>query len=120
MLKSVLTTFFRVNKLNSRCIQASSTSNNQAIGQQIAKLAIEYTCKACGSRQGPVTFSKSSYENGVVIVTCTGCKNHHIIADHLKWFEDFEGKNIEELLAKKGEKVERGIQLHIKGAIKSE
>ncbi|CAB3398312.1 unnamed protein product [Caenorhabditis bovis] len=81
------------------------------LAHQVPKLSLTYTCKVCNSRQGPKTFAKSSYEKGVVIVTCTGCHNHHIIADNIGWFEDFKGRNIEEILKEKGEEVKRGITI---------
>ncbi|PWZ03021.1 zf-DNL-domain-containing protein [Testicularia cyperi] len=87
------------------------TGERTAIGQIEQRLSITFTCAVtdCGHRSTH-EFSKRSYQRGIVIVQCPGCKNRHLIADNLSWFTETkdEPKTIEEIIAAKGGTVRRG------------
>ena len=64
---------------------------------------IAFTCTKCEFRNGKF-MSKLAYTKGVVIITCEGCRNTHLIADHLGWFED-TSTTVEDILQAKGENI---------------
>ena len=73
------------------------------------KMSMTFTCTVCETRSTKI-FHRHSYERGTVIVTCPGCKSHHLVADNLGWFLDGpEGTNIEDIMASKGETVRRVV-----------
>ncbi|KAK4702403.1 hypothetical protein P7C70_g3823, partial [Phenoliferia sp. Uapishka_3] len=101
------------------------------IGRINRRLQITFTCtadipisddsedaKPCHHRSTH-TFSKRSYEKGIVLIECPGCKNRHLIADNLSWFSSTpsaaypdgipigttKSRNIEDLVKEKGEEV---------------
>ncbi|XP_050483140.1 uncharacterized protein LOC126869940 [Bombus huntii] len=93
-------------------------SNKHILGKVVGKLKVMFTCKKCNYRNGKI-ISKLAYEKGVVIIRCDGCKNNHLIADNLGWFEELKNKrNIEKILAAKGETV-RKIQNDFDGYLEA-
>eukprot|EP00729_Bicosta_minor_P010980 gene10980-30043_t len=81
-----------------------------AIGQidEQPRLAMQFTCTVCDTRSTK-TFTKHSYEKGVVIIVCPECKNMHLVADNLGWFsEDGSNVNIEDIMREQGQEVSKG------------
>lgn len=84
-----------------------SGTGRESNGSKKTMMLLSFKCKKCETRVMKF-ISKVSYEKGIVLVRCDGCDNYHIIADNLGWFSDLNGlRNIEEILASKGEKVTR-------------
>jgi protein import protein ZIM17 len=48
---------------------------------------LKFTCTVCDT-QSMRSFTKHSYQKGVVMVRCGGCERIHLVADNLGWFQD--------------------------------
>ncbi|OQR77788.1 DNL-type zinc finger protein-like [Tropilaelaps mercedesae] len=57
------------------------------------RLYLRFKCGPCGLSVEK-WLSKQAYDHGVIIVTCDGCKNRHLIADNLGWFPDVDRKKL--------------------------
>ena len=66
---------------------STSSVSGMAVGAIDPRMVIAFTCTNCDTHLVK-TMSKKSYTQGVVLVRCDGCKSHHLIADHLGWFDD--------------------------------
>lgn len=67
---------------------------------------LTFTCKKCDERSTH-RISKQGYHHGTILITCKGCKNRHLISDHLKIFSD-TGITIEDILKEKGQLLKKG------------
>lgn len=56
-------------------------------GVESPRMGIQFRCKVCDHTLQK-TFTRQSYEQGVVIIRCDSCSNLHLIADNLGWFKD--------------------------------
>lgn len=67
---------------------------------------LTFTCKACSTRSSH-RVSKQGYHHGTVLISCPGCKNRHLISDHMKIFSD-KSITLEDIMRDKGNLVKRG------------
>jgi len=56
-------------------------------GEESPRMGIQFRCKVCDHTLQK-TFTRQSYEYGIVIIRCDSCTNLHLIADNLGWFKD--------------------------------
>ncbi|KAI5240533.1 zf-DNL-domain-containing protein [Aureobasidium subglaciale] len=74
--------------------------------EEVPSYEMTFTCKACSTRSSH-RMSKQGYHHGTILITCPGCKNRHLIADHLKIFSD-KAITMEDILAEKGQLLKKG------------
>lgn len=65
-----------------------------------------FTCKKCSERSSH-RISKQGYHKGTILIACPGCKNRHLISDHLKIFSD-TSLTLEDILKDKGQLLKKG------------
>ncbi|KAF2631699.1 zf-DNL-domain-containing protein [Macroventuria anomochaeta] len=73
---------------------------------QVPSYELTFTCNVCKTRSSH-RLSKQGYHKGTILISCPGCKNRHLISDHLKIFSD-KSVTIEDLVKEKGSLVKRG------------
>ena len=61
----------------------TASSETQPPRRDVPSYEMRFTCKKCMTPQTH-RMSKQAYHHGTVLATCPGCKNRHLIADHLK------------------------------------
>jgi len=99
--------------VQARYNSTSATSLTSAVAteppvepDQAPAYELTFTCKPCLHRSTH-RVSHQGYHHGTVLITCPSCKNRHVMADHLKIFED-KAFTIEDLLRAKGEQFKKG------------
>ena len=56
-------------------------------GAPSKRMGVQFRCKECQHTLRK-TFTRQSYEHGIVIIRCDSCSSLHLIADNLGWFND--------------------------------
>lgn len=61
------------------------------------------------------TFSKQAYHHGTIIIRCEGCRNLHLIADHLKIVSETKVE-LDDILQGKAT-IRRGVYIEDRGTV---
>ncbi|KAF8424909.1 DNL zinc finger domain-containing protein [Tirmania nivea] len=69
---------------------------------------LTFTCKPCGHRSSH-TVTKQAYHYGTTLIRCPGCKDRHVISDHLKIFNE-KPMSFVDILEGKGQRIQKGIR----------
>ncbi|KAI6378416.1 hypothetical protein MCOR25_002283 [Pyricularia grisea] len=93
----------------------AKTSSAGAAPEPSEKLRVEtqphyslhFTCVPCGHRSAH-KISKQGYHHGSVLITCSECKNRHVISDHLGIFGDRK-ITVEDLMRERGRSFKKGV-----------
>ena len=72
-----------------------------------------FTCRC--QKRSEETFSKQSYHHGTVIIRCEGCRNLHLIADHLKIVSETKVE-LEDILMGKTT-IRKGVFIEDRGSV---
>ena len=68
---------------SSKTVKANTSVDGRTDNDQVPAYDLTFTCKNCLSRSTH-RVSKQGFYKGTVLITCPGCKNRHLISDHLK------------------------------------
>lgn len=89
--------------------QSDAPSPSEGIAARKAQepaYEITFTCRKCLERSSH-RITKQAYHFGTTLITCPGCKNRHLISDHLKIFSD-KSITLEDILREKGQFLKKG------------
>lgn len=85
---------------------AAAKSDQQIRLESNPHYQLDFTCVPCDTRSRHKV-SKQGYHHGSVLITCPGCRNRHVISDHLGIFGD-KKVTVEDLMREKGRLVKKG------------
>ena len=85
---------------------APASEGPRPAAQDPAYYQLSFTCVPCGHRSHH-NVSRQGYHHGSTLITCPGCRNRHVISDHLNIFGDRK-ITVEDLMREKGSLVKRG------------